>query len=144
MRRLYPIVGNDDDMGQALRALKLLAGHGVHLLDPRRWLAVELPGEVTRRPAWPQLEALLRERAGGFALVARMIGMMADANAPAELPRRLRQLSGEGRQVAEGVLGRHLTLLDQEPGTPSPAQLDLLYAALAAALAHSSHEGQVP
>jgi hypothetical protein len=140
MRRLYPIAGDDDDMGQALRALKLLAGHGVHLLDPRRWLAVEMAAEVTRRPAWPQLEAMLREGAGGFAMVARMIGMMAEANPPEELPRRLRQLSGDGRQVAERVLGRHVTLLDLEPATLSPAQLDLLYAALAAALAHSAHE----
>lgn len=141
MRRLYPIAGGDEEVGPALQSLKLLAGHGVHLLDPRRWLAVELPPELVRRPAWSQLEVLLRERAGGFALVARTIGMMADSNPPAELPRRLRQLAGEGLLVAESVIGRqHLALLDRDPRELSPAELDLLYAALAAALAYTPPE----
>jgi hypothetical protein len=140
MRRLYPIGGGEPDLGGALRALSLLTGYGVHLLDPRRWLIAEVPAEVTRRPGWLQLETLLRERSGGLALLARTIGMMAEANPPEELPRRLRRLSGEGLQVAEGVLGRHVDLLDRQPTSLSAAELDLLYAALAAALAYQAGE----
>ena len=143
MRRLYPITGAEE-VGPALEALKLVAGHGIHLLDPRRWLAVEMPTELIRRPVWPQLEALLKARSGGFALVARTIGMMADSNSPAELPRRLHQLAGEGLLVAEGVLGRHLSLLERDPRELSPAELDLLYAALAAALAYTPPDPAEP
>ena len=146
MRRLYPIAGGEEEgeLGQALQMLELLARHGVHLLDPRRWLAVEVPAELTRQPGWPQLERLLSAHSGGLAVVARMIGMMAETNPPAELPRRLRQLSGEPRLVAEGILGRHRSLLDREDRELSPAELDLFYAALAAALAHNPGEPPEP
>ena len=140
MRRLYPIIGQEVEVGEALRALSVLAGAGVHLLDPRRWLIAELPPELPRRADWPQLEALLAERAAGLAVVARAIGMMAESNPPELVPRRLRRLSGEGLRRAREVLGRRADLLEREPAALTPAELDLLYAALVAALAHQAGE----
>ena len=140
MRRLYPITGEGVAVGEALRALSVLAGAGVHLLDPRRWLVAELPAELMRRPDWPQLEMLLSERAAGLAVLARAIGMMAEANPPELLPRRLRRLSGEALRMAKEVLGRRVDLLDREPAKLAPAELDLLYGALVAALAQQAGE----
>lgn len=140
MRRLYPIDGQEADVGEALAALSVLAGAGVHLLDPRRWLVAELPADLPLRADWPRLEALLAERADGLAVVARAIGMLAEANPPELLWRRLRQLSGEGLRLAREVLGRRVDLLEREPTALAPAELDLLYAALVAALAHQAGE----
>ena len=142
MRRVYPIVEADEGTAPALQVLALLASHGVRPLDPHRWLAVEVPDALTRQPSWRRIEPLLRQHAGGLALVARMIGMLAEANAPRDLGRRIRELSGAGWAVAQAVLGPHAELLSRPPEALTPPELDLLYAALAAGLAQQARGGR--